>query len=164
MWRNVSEMVQSAMTRNKVLHGCRQFVPWGVGLSPATNATPVVCCQRVKSGTQTRLPTQVERKEGTTSSHHGPYVQGNTRATMGDTECCELVIVSQSQKVVHSSDWGLQLDLMKLESLVIEYQLWFGQYVPGPCTHRPSSHGSWVDLKRKVKDFVRVESVTRAKS
>src|SRR5438270_10950510 len=22
-----------------------------------------------------------------------------------------------------------------------------GEYVPGPCTHRPSRHGSWVDLK-----------------
>ena len=57
-----------------------------------------------------------------TSSHHGPYVQGNTRATMGDTECCELVIVSQSQKRHHSSDCGLQLDHMKLESLVIADQ------------------------------------------
>src|SRR5580692_11643189 len=22
-----------------------------------------------------------------------------------------------------------------------------GEYVPGPCTHRPSHHGSWFDLK-----------------
>ena len=22
-----------------------------------------------------------------------------------------------------------------------------GEYVPGPCTHRPSHHGSWLDLK-----------------
>ena len=80
-------------------------------------------CQHVKVGTLNRLPMQIERKEGTTSSHHGPYVQGNTRATMGDTECCEPAMASQSQKVVHSSDWGLQLDPMKLESLVIGYQL-----------------------------------------
>ena len=38
------------------------------------------------------------------------------------TECSELVIVSESQKTCHSSDWGLQLDPMKLESLVIAYQ------------------------------------------
>jgi hypothetical protein len=98
-------------------------------------------------GTLARLPTQVERKEGTTSSHHGPYAQGYTRATMGDTEGRYMVTWCQSQKVFLSSDWGLQLDLMKLESLVIAYQQWRGEYVPGPCTHRPSSHGSWVCLK-----------------
>jgi len=80
-------------------------------------------CQHVMVGTLDRLPAQAERKEGTTSSHHGPYVQGNTRATMVVTECCELAIASQSQKVRLSSDWGLQLDPMKLESLVIAYQL-----------------------------------------
>src|ERR1051325_7346866 len=42
-----------------------------------------------------------------------------------------------------SSYWGLQLDLMKLDSLVIAHQQWRGEYVPGPCTHRPSSHESW---------------------
>ena len=46
-----------------------------------------------------------------------------------------------------SSDWSLQLDSMKSESLVIAYQQRRGEYVPGPCTHRPSSHGSWGDPK-----------------
>ena len=45
-------------------------------------------------------------------------------------------------KTVLSSDRGLQLDPVKLESLVIAYQLRRGEYVPGPCTHRPSSDGS----------------------
>ena len=54
-----------------------------------------------------------------TSSPHGPYVQGYTRATMGGTEGSEVVRRSQSQKAVLSSDWSLQLDSMKLESLVI---------------------------------------------
>ena len=98
-------------------------------------------------GTLTGLPTQVERKEGTTSSHHGPYAQGYTRATMESTEGSEPVTVSQSQKALLSSDRGLQLDHVKLESLVIAHQQWRGEYVPGPCTHRPSSHGSWVCLK-----------------
>ena len=98
-------------------------------------------------GTLRRLPAQAERKVGTTSSHHGPYAQGDTRATMVHTEGSETVTSSQSQKVHLSSDWGLQLDPMKLESLVIAHQPWRGEYVPGPCTHRPSSHGSWVDLK-----------------
>ena len=46
-----------------------------------------------------------------------------------------------------SSDWSLQLDSMKLESLVIAHQPWRGEYVPGPCTHRPSSHESRGYLK-----------------
>ena len=46
-----------------------------------------------------------------------------------------------------SSDRSLQLDSVKLESLVIAHQPWRGEYVPGPCTHRPSSHGSWEYLK-----------------
>ena len=28
-----------------MVHGCRQLVPGGVGLSPATSATPAACCQ-----------------------------------------------------------------------------------------------------------------------
>jgi len=98
-------------------------------------------------GTLSRLPAQAERKEGTTSSHHGPYAQGYTRATMAHTEGSERVTVSQSRKVRLSSDRSLQLDYVKLESLVIAHQQWRGEYVPGPCTHRPSSHGSWEDLK-----------------
>ncbi len=54
-----------------------------------------------------------------TSSPHGLYVQGYTRATMDSTKGRELARVSQSQKGVLSSDWSLQLDSMKLESLVI---------------------------------------------
>ena len=46
-----------------------------------------------------------------------------------------------------SSDRSLQLDFVKLDSLVIAHQQWRGEYVPGPCTHRPSSHGSWGYLK-----------------
>ena len=54
-----------------------------------------------------------------TSSPHGLYIQGDTRDTMDGTEGCEPARGSQSQKAVLSSDWSLQLDSMKLESLVI---------------------------------------------
>ncbi len=54
-----------------------------------------------------------------TSSPHGPYVQGYTRATMGCTKGRKLARVSQSHKAAPSSDWSQQLDSMKLESLVI---------------------------------------------
>ena len=138
-----------------------------------------------------------------TSSPHGPYIQGNTRSTMVGTKGRQAARWSQSQKTDLSSDWGLQLDPMKLELLVIadqhaavntfpglvhtarqamkanctrsrrpnpqgeanpkslpQFRLQSatrlhevgiasnrgsacrGESVPGPCTHRPSSHGS----------------------
>ncbi len=77
-----------------------------------------------------------------TSSHHAPYVQGCTHATMGGTTGCDLARVSESLKAIPSSDWSLQLDSVKPESLVIVDQQSRGEYVLGACTHRPSHHGS----------------------
>ena len=57
-----------------------------------------------------------------TSSHHGPYDQGYTRTTMGRTEGCNPARGSQSQKPSLSPDRSLQLDSVKLESLVIADQ------------------------------------------
>ena len=57
-----------------------------------------------------------------TSSPHGPYAQGYTRATMAGTKGCKTVRWSQSQKTVLSSDRRLQLACVKLESLVMAYQ------------------------------------------
>ena len=54
-----------------------------------------------------------------TSSPHGLYAQGYTRATMGCTKGREPARGSQSQKAALSSDWSLQFDSMKSESLVI---------------------------------------------
>ena len=82
------------------------------------------------------------RKVGMTSSHHGPYGQGYTRTTMGGTEGRNAARRSQSQKTSLSPDRSLQLDSVKSESLVIANQHCRGEYVPGPCTHRPSRHGS----------------------
>ena len=78
-----------------------------------------------------------------TSSQHAPYAQGCKHATMAGTKSCYPARVSESQKAGLSSDWSLQLDSMKLELLVIPDQLRRGEYVPGPCTHRPSHHESW---------------------
>ena len=82
-----------------------------------------------------------------TSSPHGLYAQGYTRATMECIKRTESASWWKSQKSLLSSDWRLQLASMKLESLVIADQLRRGEYVPGPCTHRASRHGSWGDLK-----------------
>ena len=57
-----------------------------------------------------------------TSSPHGPYALGCTRATMVGTEGRETARWSKSQKADPSSDCSLQLDCMKLESLVIADQ------------------------------------------
>ena len=54
-----------------------------------------------------------------TSSHHGPYDQGYTRATMAYTKRSDLARASGPHKVRRSPDWSLQLDSMKSESLVI---------------------------------------------
>ena len=77
-----------------------------------------------------------------TSSHHALYVQGYTRATMAGTAGCDTARWSESLKAGLSSDWSLQLDSMKAELLVIADQQCRGEYVPGPCTHRPSHHES----------------------
>ena len=82
-----------------------------------------------------------------TSSPHGPYGQGFTRNTMVGTEGCQPARGSQSQKADRSPDCSLQLDYMKLESLVIANQQRCGEYVLGSCTHRPSHHESWLHLK-----------------
>ncbi len=77
-----------------------------------------------------------------TSSQHAPYVQGYKRATMAGTKGCDTARWSESQKAGPSSDWRLKLASMKLELLVIADQQCRGEYVPGPCTHRPSPRKS----------------------
>ena len=57
-----------------------------------------------------------------TSNHHAPYDLGYTRTTMAYTEGSKTAMLSESQKVRLSSDWSLQLDSMKSESLVIANQ------------------------------------------
>ena len=62
------------------------------------------------------------RKVRMTSRPHGPYDQGSTRATMAGSKGSKASRWSQAQKAGLSSDWRLQLDSMKLESLGIAYQ------------------------------------------
>ena len=80
------------------------------------------------------------RKVWMTSSQHGSYAWGYTHATMGATKGSNTARWSQSQKYALSSDCSLQLDYIKSESLVNAGQLYCVEYVPGSCTHRPSSH------------------------
>ena len=87
-----------------------------------------------------------------TSSQHGPYGLGDTRATMANTTRSYSVTRRKSLKVGPSSDRSLQLDCVKSESLVIADQPCRGEYVPGSCTHRPSNHGS--ELHPKMHSLV----------
>ena len=57
-----------------------------------------------------------------TSNHHAPYDLGYTRATMDGSEGSEAARRSETQKPILSSDCTLQLECMKMESLVIANQ------------------------------------------
>ena len=57
-----------------------------------------------------------------TSSPHGLYIQGYTRATMASTKRRKTATSSKSHKACLSADWSLKPDSMKLESLVIADQ------------------------------------------
>jgi hypothetical protein len=83
------------------------------------------------------------RKVGMTSNQRGLYALGDTRATMHRNKGTQHRKIEQIlSKTMLSSDWGLQLAPMKLESLVTVNQPRHGEYVLGFCTHRPSHHGS----------------------
>ena len=78
-----------------------------------------------------------------TSSHHGPYDQGYTRATMAYTKRSDLARASGPHKVCRSPDWSLQLDSMKSESLVIANQNVAVNTFPGLYTP-PVTPWEWV--------------------
>ena len=97
-----------------------------------------------------------------TSSPHGPYVPGCTRATMAGTKGCQTARWSQSLKTSLSSDCRLKLACMKLESLVIANQQVAVNTFPGlvhtarhtnrvGCTRSSALGGSKVCLIRRVK-------------
>ena len=76
----------------------------------------------VRLGTLEKLPVISRRKVEMTSSPHGPYGLGYTRATMDNTMGSQPARGSKSNKIILSPDRSLQLDFMKLESLVIADQ------------------------------------------
>jgi hypothetical protein len=105
-----------------------------------------------------------------TSSHHGLYVQGYTRATMDGTKRCQPARGSQSQKTVLSSDRRLQLACVKLESLVMAYQNDAVNTFPGlvhtarhitkvDCTRSPQANRKEAEAQGMIHDWGEV--VTR---
>ena len=131
------------------LRGCRTGAAW------LSSARAVRCWVKSRNERNPRcqlndlagLPVANRRKVGRTSSQHGPYVLGYTHATMAGTVGSQAARWSQSPKPGLSSDRGLQLARVKSESLVTAGQQYCGEYVPGPCTHRPSRHESRQCLK-----------------
>ena len=103
-----------------------------------------------------------------TSSPHGPYIPGYTRATMASTEGCEAARWSESQKTRLSPDCSLQPDCMKAESLVTANQQVAVNTFPGLVhTARQamgvgSTQSRLVNLQRRR--LPTVSSMTGAKS
>ena len=77
-----------------------------------------------------------------TSNHHAPYDLGYTRATMDRTKGSETARFSQSHKSVLSSDPQSATRLREAGIASNRGSACRGEYVPGPCTHRPSHHES----------------------
>jgi hypothetical protein len=78
-----------------------------------------------------------------TSSQHAPYVLGYTRTTMVGTKGSKLARVSESQQT--QPQFRLQAATRLHEGGIASNRRseYCGEFVPGPCTHRPSHHGSW---------------------
>jgi hypothetical protein len=77
-----------------------------------------------------------------TSSQHAPYVLGYTRTTMVGTKGSERAIVSESHQT--QPQFRLQAATRLHEGGIASNRrsAYCGEFVPGPCTHRPSHHGS----------------------
>ena len=79
-----------------------------------------------------------------TSNHHALYDLGYTRTTMALNKEKQDREVEQNSKT--TSQFRLQAATRLHEVGIASNRgsACRGEYVPGPCTHRPSHHGSWV--------------------
>ena len=120
LWPVLNRTFPSGQGR-QVVHGCRQLVSWDVGLSPATSATLVSCYQYwVRDSWETAGDKPEEGGDDVKSSC--PLRLGLQACYNGRYNKKQYCEVEQICKVGLSSDWSLQLDFMKLESLVIPNQ------------------------------------------
>src|SRR5262245_5983741 len=105
----------------QVLHGVRQLVLCDVGLIPATSATLAISCHHLvghSSGTAGDKPEEggddVKSSWPLRAGLHTCYNGGDSGQPRSNRE-----LITKSRL---SSDWGLQLERMKSESLVIADQ------------------------------------------
>ena len=99
--------------------------------------------QLLRKRTLARLPLTKRRKVGMTSNHHALYDLGYTRTTMALNKEKQDREVEQNSK--SRSQFGLWAATRPHEDGVASNpgSARRGECVPGSCTHRPSSHGSW---------------------
>ena len=78
-----------------------------------------------------------------TSNHHAPYDLGYTRTTMGVNRRKRDREMEQTRETL--SQFGSQAATRLREVGIASNRrsAYCGEYVPGPCTHRPSHHESW---------------------
>ncbi len=104
---------------------------------------PYPLCQRSGRELKGDLASDKLEEAWMTSSHHGPYDQGYTRAAMAHTKRSDLAEQADLIKCV----------VVRIESATRLHEVGIasnrgsechGEYVPGPCTHRPSTPWEWV--------------------
>ncbi len=99
-------------------------------------------CQLLRKRTLAGLPLTKRRKVGMTSNHHALYDLGYTRTTMALNKEKQDREVEQNSKT--TSQFRLQAATRLHEVGIASNRgsACRGEYVPGPCTHRPSHHPS----------------------
>ena len=127
-WLSSARVVRCWLKCHNERNPCRQLPASHVGDS---GGTATARCEEGGDDVKSARPLRPGR--------HTCYNGGYRGMPPGDRER-----ISKSRL---SSDRSLQPDFVKLDSLVIAHQPWRGEYVPGPCTHRPSSHESRGCLK-----------------
>ena len=127
-WLSSARAVRCRLKCHNERNPCRQLP---AGQAGDSGGTATARCEEGGDDVKSARPLRPGR--------HTCYNGRHSGKPGGDTE--------QNPKAVLSSDRSLQPDSVKLDSLVIAHQPWRGEYVPGPCTHRPSSHESRGRLK-----------------
>ncbi len=126
----------------QVLHGCRQLVPRGVGLSPATSATPIVCYHHLV-GDSCKTAGDKPEEGGDDVKSSWPLCPGLHTCYNGRYKAPRNREMEQNAK--SRPQFGLESETRLHEGGIASNRAsaWRGEYVPGPCTHRPSHHPSW---------------------
>ena len=107
-----------------MLHGCRQFVLWNVWLSPLNERNPHSCCyRRHNAPTSTHENSPWKRDGGGDDVKSSwPLWAGLHMCYNGENNKMQWCKSEQISKNRLSSDCSLQLENMKVESLVIADQ------------------------------------------
>ena len=101
----------------QALHGCRQFVAWAVGLSPRTNATLLTSVYFYTIPFHTASDIREEGEDDVKSAW--PLWVGLHTCYNGEHKGMQDGNMEQILNFRRSSDCSLQLENMKMESLVI---------------------------------------------